>query len=61
MRNFILGTDWWSDCDDVVALRLLCRAHKEKKINLLGIGINACMEYSAPSVEGFLKSVHAEK
>ncbi|MBQ7039118.1 MAG: nucleoside hydrolase [Clostridia bacterium] len=54
MRNFILGTDWWSDCDDVVALRLLCRAHKEKKINLLGIGINACMEYSAPSVEGFL-------
>ena len=23
MRKFILSTDWWTDCDDVVALRLL--------------------------------------
>lgn len=27
MRNFILGTDWWTDCDDVVAIRILVRAH----------------------------------
>ena len=20
MRNFILGTDWWTDCDDAVAI-----------------------------------------
>ena len=32
MRTFILGTDWGTDCDDVVAVRLLTRAVKEKKI-----------------------------
>lgn len=56
MRNIILGTDWWTDCDDVVALRLLTRAHKAKEINLLGIVINACMEYSVTSLEGFLNT-----
>ena len=30
MRKFILGTDWWSDCDDAVAIRLL--------VKVLGIG-----------------------
>ena len=54
MRNFIIGTDWWTDCDDAVAMRILARAMREKKINILGIGINACMEYSAPSLDGFL-------
>lgn len=56
MRNFILGTDWWSDCDDAVALRLLTRAVKRGDINLLGIGINACMEYSVASLKGFLSA-----
>ena len=56
MRNFILGTDWWTDCDDVVALRLLARAHKTREINLLGIIINACMEHSVTSLEGFLNT-----
>ena len=55
MRNLILGTDWWTDCDDAVALRLLCREVKAEKVNLLGIGINACMEYSVASVRGFLR------
>lgn len=54
MKNIILGTDWWTDCDDAVALRMLCRAVKRGEIRLLGIGINACMEYSVPSVDGFL-------
>lgn len=54
MRSFILGTDWWTDCDDAVALRILCRFVREKKARLLGIGINACMEYSVASVRGFL-------
>ncbi len=53
-RKFILGTDWWTDCDDCVAVRLLCNAHKKGEIRLLGIGINACMEYSAPSLNAFL-------
>lgn len=56
MRKFILGTDWWTDCDDAVALRLLTRAVKEKKIKLLGIALNACMEYSVASLKGFLKA-----
>ena len=54
MRNFILGTDWWTDCDDAVAVRILARAHKAGKIRLLGIGLNACMEYSVAGLEGFL-------
>jgi len=54
MRKFIFGTDWWTDCDDCVALRLIARAHKAGEIELLGIGINGCMEYSAASVDGFL-------
>ena len=34
MRNFILGTDWWTDCDDVVAMRVITKAHKKGEINL---------------------------
>ena len=55
MRNMILGTDWWTDCDDCVALRLLLRAHQKGEIRLLGVAINACMEYSAASVDGFMQ------
>lgn len=56
MKKIILGTDWWTDCDDAVALRLICRAVKDKEIQLVGIGINACMEYSVASLKGFLKA-----
>ncbi len=54
MRKIILGTDWWTDCDDCVALRLLANAHKAGEIELIAVGINACMEYSAPSLSSFL-------
>ena len=54
MRQFLLGTDWWSDCDDAVAVRLLARAAKAGEIKLLGIGINACMEHSVASLDAFL-------
>lgn len=54
MRHFILSTDWWTDCDDAVAFRILLRAHKEGKITLDAVIINACMEYSASSLEGFM-------
>lgn len=56
MRNFILGTDWWTDCDDAVAVRILARAHKAGEICVKGIAINACMEYSVSSLEGFLNT-----
>ena len=56
MRNLILGTDWWDDCDDCVAVRLLARYAKDGKVKLLGVGINACMEYSAASMHAMLMS-----
>lgn len=56
MRRLILGTDWWSDCDDAVAVRLLTRFVKDKKIELAGIVINACMEDSVASLCGFLRA-----
>lgn len=54
-RHVILGTDWWTDCDDVAAVRLVCRFAKERKWQLDGIILNACMPYSAPSLEAFLR------
>ena len=57
MRRFILGTDWWTDCDDAAALRILLRAHKRGEIALSGIGINAYMPDSAASLLAFS---HAE-
>ena len=55
MRNFILGTDWWTDCDDAVALRLLLNEKKRKNIDLIGIVVNAVMDCSIASVDGFLQ------
>ena len=60
MRQFILGTDWWTDCDDAVAIRLLCNAHLKKEIELLGININACMAYSIPSLDIFTRDCGVE-
>lgn len=54
MRHFIVGTDWWTDCDDAVAMRLLARAAKRGEIAIDGIVINACMEDSVASLDGFL-------
>ena len=56
MRNFILGTDWWTDCDDAVAVRLLTRNVADGKINLLGVCINACMDYSVASLKSFIEA-----
>ena len=55
MRKFILDTDWWTDCDDAVAIRLLCNAHIRNEVELLGININACMEFSIPSLDVFIR------
>jgi len=56
MRKFILGTDWWSDCDDALAVRIMARAAKERRAELLGIAINACMDASVPSLSAFLEN-----
>lgn len=55
MRNLIFGTDWGSDCDDCVAMRVACRAMKRGEINILGIGINCVKEHAYASLKAFLK------
>ncbi len=55
-RNIILGTDWWTDCDDIAAVRILCRAHKKGLWNFRGAVLDACMPYSAPSLNAFILS-----
>ncbi len=52
--NILHGTDWWTDCDDVVALRILCRAHKENLINLKCVCANAVGRYTVDSLDGFM-------
>ena len=52
-RTVILGTDWWTDCDDVAAVRIACRAARVGRWNLAGIVLNACMPYSAASLNAF--------
>ena len=56
MVNILHGTDWWTDCDDIAALRVLCRAHKAGEINLCCVGIDSVMEYSAASVSAFCEN-----
>lgn len=55
MRKFIVGTDWWTDCDDAAAVRMLARAMKKGEIEILGFCMNGCMEHSVQSLDGFLK------
>ena len=55
-RTFLLGTDWWTDCDDAVAIRMLARAALANEIELVGIGLNGCMEHSVASLDGFLST-----
>ncbi len=55
MRKFILGSDWWTDCDDAVAIRLLCNLHRKKKLELIGVALSGCMEYSVKSLDAFLR------
>ena len=56
MKKIIFGTDWWGDCDDVVALRVITRFIKDGRTQLLGIGVNTYMENSVASVRGFLNA-----
>lgn len=51
----ILGTDWWTDVDDAVAMMLVVWAHTQGLINLLGVTINTTLTNGAPSLDGFLK------
>lgn len=54
-RKFILDTDWFTDCDDCVALRFLAR-NVDKEHELLGVNINARTEDAAASLYAFLQA-----
>ena len=51
---FIIGTDWWTDCDDAVAMRVLAWAHISRLIKIKGIVLNACMAQSVRSLDAFM-------
>lgn len=55
-RKIILGTDWWTDCDDVVAARVLTEFAKAGVVEILGVIINTCTDYSASSVDAFFRN-----
>lgn len=60
-KPIIFGTDWHTDCDDVVALRVLSWAHKQGIIKLLGISIDSVNNLSYASMMGFLEYEEIEK
>ena len=55
-RDVIFGTDWYTDCDDCVAARVLARLSKQGMVNVLGVAVNACNRYTASSLGAFLES-----
>lgn len=54
-RKFILDTDWFTDCDDCVALRFLAR-NLDKTHRLLGVNVNVHTPYAYDSVCNFLQN-----
>ena len=55
MRKFIFETDWFTDCDDCVALRFLAR-NLDKEHELLGANVNAVSPYAYASIRAFLEN-----
>lgn len=53
-RTVIFGTDWWTDCDDCAALRMVCRYAKTGIWNFAGVILNAAAPYAAASVRAVL-------
>ena len=54
-RTILFGTDWWTDCDDTAALRMVCRYAKQGIWQPLGIILNGAAPYAAASVRAVLK------
>lgn len=54
-RKIILGTDWHTDCDDAVAIRILAWAHIHRVVDLLGVSIDSATEHSVSSLRAFLQ------
>ena len=54
-RKYIFDTDWFTDCDDCVALRFLAR-NLDESHKLLGVNVNVDSPYAYESVCAFLKN-----
>ncbi len=54
-RAVIFGTDWHTDCDDAVAVRVLAWAQWKGLIRLLGVSIDSAMACSVSSMKAFLE------
>jgi len=55
-RNIVVDTDWASDVDDVVAMRVITYAHTHNKINLLAVMQSTTVSGGPGSLLGFLRS-----
>ena len=53
-RPVILDTDWYTDVDDVMAVRVLINLQKRGVFHILGVCLNACFEESVRSLDAFL-------
>lgn len=53
-RGIIFDTDWWTDVDDVCALRTMLYAEREGDIRLLGVCLSAVDSSSVPSLSSYL-------
>ncbi|MBV4440198.1 phage tail-collar fiber domain-containing protein [Clostridium tyrobutyricum] len=53
-RPVIWDTDWWTDCDDVMAARILLWAERARLIDIVCITMDACQDNSVPSLDAFL-------
>lgn len=50
----ILDTDWWTDIDDAVAIKILVWAEREGLCDILGLIVNAVNDNSAQSLARYL-------
>lgn len=53
-RPILLDTDWWTDIDDAVSIRLMLWAERMGMIDLVGICLSAIRSTSVQSLDSFL-------
>ena len=58
-RQIILDTDWWTDVDDAMCVRLLAKAHRQGSVRFAGLCLDAVRETSVPSLAAFLSYENA--
>lgn len=54
VREIIFDTDWWTDVDDAVSIRILAKFVHQKQIKLKGVVIDAINNQSVASLDAFL-------